>query len=350
MEKELLQRWIQSVCEEQTGEEEWASLGEETQELLKPLLEKMNYYKGRMYFFREALASVPNAIFVKEEDSRFNLFSRNYEEVFGMDGSGTIGKKVGELSYLPQEDRERYQREDEQMIRENSVVHYEKEFDFADGKTHETLYWSKGFEVPETGERGLIGEIVDISKEKELQRQIENHVCLLKEANEKIEKMSKTDALTGVSNRCILKQSYSDVVEYCRKTGAVFSVLMMDLDFFKRVNDEFGHITGDNVLRAFAHLAQKVYCRDEIIIRYGGEEFLVFAPRKTAEEAGKLGEEFCRQLRKIPVLPDGRNITASVGVAQYRPDETMIELLNRADETLYQAKRAGRDRVLLAEE
>lgn len=344
-----MEEWIRAVCENQQEQEKWDMLEDDTKELLEPLKDKLEDYKNSMYFYKEALASLPNAIFMKESDTRYVFFNREYQESFGMDGNSMIGRSVVDLEYLPMEDRLEYQREDKRMIQEKAVVHYEKPFVFSDDKVHETLYWSRGFEVPETKERGLVGEIVDISEEKELRRNLEKTVQLLTEAYEKIERLSVTDGLTGVFNRTVLKKKYDKMQKDCEKKNVPFSAMMLDLDYFKKVNDEFGHLVGDNVLCSFAHLLEHVCCKGEIVVRYGGEEFLVLVPGKNAEEAAELGERFCDKLRKKSFLPNGRQITASVGVAQYRNGETVVELLNRADATLYRAKKEGRDRVRIAE-
>ncbi|MBR5970380.1 MAG: EAL domain-containing protein [Lachnospiraceae bacterium] len=122
--------------------------------------------QARLSFLRAALNRLPNPIFLKDAEARFLFFNDQYAKAFGMRRADYIGKTVLDLEYLPKDDRERFQKEDEELIRKESELSYESEFLFSDDTSHLALYWSTGVHDKKTDRRGLIGEIVDISRHK----------------------------------------------------------------------------------------------------------------------------------------------------------------------------------------
>lgn len=167
----------------------------------------------------------------------------------------------------------------------------------------------------------------------------------LAEANHQL---SITDALTGCFNRRHLEERLHSELERARRYGRPFSVICMDLDHFKQINDRFGHACGDAVLCATADRLRGL-SRSQVdwVVRLGGEEFLVVLPETDETAARHTAERLRRLMESDPVHFDGQPIfmTASFGVAQARPEEDGNALIVRADALLYQAKAAGRNRV-----
>jgi diguanylate cyclase (GGDEF)-like protein/PAS domain S-box-containing protein len=164
-----------------------------------------------------------------------------------------------------------------------------------------------------------------------------------------LQQLALTDALTGLPNRrSILQRIGSEHARVRRRPEIHSSVLAIDLDHFKRVNDEFGHAAGDAVLRHFADVASRAIRRADAIGRSGGEEFLVLLPDTSLAEARQFAERLRREIAANPVAVDGKPIafTISIGVAVIAPEDGSIDAaLARADRALYDAKRAGRDTV-----
>lgn len=162
--------------------------------------------------------------------------------------------------------------------------------------------------------------------------------------------LASTDPLTGLLNRRTLMSEAERRVEEARRYKQPLSFLMLDIDNFKNLNDEHGHLVGDQVLQAVAEVALKCARRTDYVGRYGGEEFMLVCPGVDANEASHLAERIraeteCLQGRNdLPATP----VTVSVGVAEM-PDETYTvrDLIAAADHCLYQAKAAGRNRVVL---
>ncbi|GAB4172575.1 MAG: hypothetical protein Fur005_34330 [Roseiflexaceae bacterium] len=159
-----------------------------------------------------------------------------------------------------------------------------------------------------------------------------------------LEAIAFVDPLTGLSNRRRLYEVMAAELCPCHETGRSCSFVLWDIDYFKRINDTFGHQVGDRVLREVAEIAQRAVAQPEWVGRWGGEEFLFVLPQSTIDEAVSFAEQFRQQINQAVLLPDWP-ITSSYGVTVYRQGEQIETTLHRADQALYQAKRSGRDRV-----
>jgi diguanylate cyclase (GGDEF)-like protein len=170
-------------------------------------------------------------------------------------------------------------------------------------------------------------------------------------AHEETSRQSVTDPLTGAGNFRHLTATMAKEVERATRFTRPLSLLMLDLDHFKQVNDTQGHAFGDVVLREFARRLLACLRDVDVVTRYGGEEFVVVLPETGAEGASAVAARIVDAVRKEPFRGSGtsRTVTVSVGVASF-PDHgrTSSELMRSADAALYAAKRGGRDRWVLA--
>jgi diguanylate cyclase len=159
------------------------------------------------------------------------------------------------------------------------------------------------------------------------------------------------DPLTGVLNRRGMDIVLPREVARARRVNAPLSVGMVDLDHFKHINDTFGHQAGDRVLVHMTELMRSVLRETDLIVRYGGEEFLVILPDTDMQGARLVLDRLQDIVVKSPVIHEGRRITVgfSAGVAQFRDDDNGATLVLRADRALQSAKRGGRSQVVLAE-
>ena len=170
----------------------------------------------------------------------------------------------------------------------------------------------------------------------------------LTDALARAEELATTDSLTGCGNR---RQVVSMLgLEAARAArGEPFCVCMADLDHFKSINDRRGHAAGDQVLVAFATAARRALRPTDSLGRWGGEEFLIVLAQTARAEAEKIAERLRGLIEAcaIPALPDVR-VTVSIGVAEHTPGETALQTVERADQAMYAAKQAGRNRVVAA--
>lgn len=166
---------------------------------------------------------------------------------------------------------------------------------------------------------------------------------------EEIYRMAVTDGLTQVANKRALDEFLDKEMSRARRYGRNLAVAMMDIDHFKAVNDTYGHLTGDLVLREMAAVVRPRVRREEMFARYGGEEFVIALPETDAAGARELAETVRKMIADHPVLFEGRSIriTVSLGIAEFSRDEhrTPSDLLRDADRHLYAAKNSGRDCV-----
>ena len=165
---------------------------------------------------------------------------------------------------------------------------------------------------------------------------------------EDIEDQARRDELTGVFNRRVLMAALQAEKNRCDRTGDVFCVCIIDIDFFKRVNDEIGHLAGDEVLRKFARAVQQELRATDVFGRYGGEEFMQILPHTNIDGAITYADRIRVQALSLDFSEFAKrcSITVSIGLTQYLRSESVTETLSRADAALYGAKRAGRDRVV----
>lgn len=161
---------------------------------------------------------------------------------------------------------------------------------------------------------------------------------------------ARTDGLTGLANRAHLLEAGERLLAQAREQGQPFCAVMLDVDFFKRVNDTHGHPAGDAVLKAVAAQARGAVRGHDLVGRYGGEEFLILLIGASLQPAAAAAERLRLRIAGSPVVHEGTwiKVTVSQGVAQARAGEDLAGLVARADAALYQAKDGGRDRVVTA--
>jgi len=166
----------------------------------------------------------------------------------------------------------------------------------------------------------------------------------LRRLNEQLQVKSQTDPLTGLANRAALDRRFARALEQARRYSRPLSIVMLDIDHFKSINDEFGHQMGDRVLKEFADLLVSGLRGSDAVGRWGGEEFLLLCPETSSQQAAAFAERLCEQSRALS-FSTGQTQTLSAGVAELNATDTVDSLLRRADAALYRAKHEGRDRV-----
>ena len=176
--------------------------------------------------------------------------------------------------------------------------------------------------------------------------EVERQAAALEKTNQELNVLSVTDKLTQIYNRVKLDSVLQMEVSRAKRYTPDLSVILLDIDYFKRVNDEFGHAVGDSVLVGVAALLQNSIRATDTVGRWGGEEFLIILPQTAHEQALDVSEKI-RQLISSTQFAVVGHLTASLGVTRYSPEDNEEQVLARADAALYEAKRTGRNRVVL---
>ncbi|MCB2226610.1 MAG: GGDEF domain-containing protein [Desulfarculaceae bacterium] len=170
----------------------------------------------------------------------------------------------------------------------------------------------------------------------------------LKDAMERIEELAITDELTKLFNRRYVIDILNEQMALAARGVSSFSVCYMDLDHFKVINDTLGHDAGDRVLQKTSELLTASLREVDRVARFGGEEFLAVLINSTVERSHDVAERLRRRIEQeaFPELDGDLRVTISIGVAEYQPNETVDDVLKRADQALYEAKRSGRNRTV----
>ncbi|MDR3448225.1 MAG: GGDEF domain-containing protein [Alphaproteobacteria bacterium] len=219
------------------------------------------------------------------------------------------------------------------------------------------LNTASSLETIRTAVTKVIKETAAIAEEnKKLQSDLSETVGQLAEVRtslDQVHKESQLDPLTEIGNRKFFDREFAQALENVRADGGMLSLLMVDIDHFKKFNDSHGHLIGDQVLRLVARtLVENLKGRD-IIARYGGEEFVILLPLTRVQDAERVANQLRATLATKHIKRRGSNevlgvVTISVGAAEYKAGEDGDTLIARADGALYKAKQDGRNRVVCA--
>lgn len=289
----------------------------------------------------------PDGILVVDSRDIIVSHNRRLFEVLGMSPAELPGAAAGSLVGLPDgpllehvvgmvADREGFLRQVKALYADPQIEDH-CEVVLKDGRTLER--YSTALEDEVSGYLGRVWFFRDITVRKEVERALQQ--------------MSLCDPLTGVANRRHFFERATEEYDRARRYGRHLSFIMLDIDWFKQVNDRWGHAAGDSVLKAVCRCAHGVLRHIDMFARIGGEEFALLAPDTDIDGAFLVAERLRQHVaaQRIAEGSDTIGVTISLGVATLTAkDGSVDDVLKRADAALYAAKRAGRDRTLRAEE
>ena len=165
---------------------------------------------------------------------------------------------------------------------------------------------------------------------------------------EKLKAHARTDELTRLPNFRAFRERIDAEIARAARYEASFGILVLDLDRFKKYNDTYGHLAGNDALQRVARALQEAVRQVDFPARYGGEEFAVIMPQADSDALAHVGERIRASVEALPAPPEGATVTVSIGAASYPADGLTAEaLFHAADERLYQAKREGRNRIVV---
>lgn len=227
-----------------------------------------------------------------------------------------------------------------------------------------SLYWVDATIVPMLDKQGKPHKYVairtDITERKKAEEELRRAKESLEDVNVKLrvafeheQQMARTDSLTGINNRRHLFELAEHEFEVSMRYQQPLSIIVFDIDYFKKINDKYGHAVGDKMLERVAQIARAQLRDVDIIGRYGGEEFVIVLPVTAAQKAHSLAQRILESVMAIRLPtdePERASVTLSIGIAEItpiQPVKSIDNLIRRADEAMYAAKRAGRNRIVI---
>ncbi len=291
-----------------------------------------NLKEGRR-FMADLVENNEALTFVKDLQGRYLLVNRKYEEVTGLGREQVVGKSDAEL--FGEEQAKAYRAVDLEVTQAARVIRSEEVL-ARDGNVRHFLSIKFPTRSAAGSISGVCGMATDITELKQMQAELE--------------KLSQLDGLTGLFNRRHFSLMSARALEKSGKFPGQLCIVMLDIDHFKRINDTYGHVAGDAVLRAVGEIIRQSLRETDIAGRLGGEEFALLLPRTTLTEGQKIAERLRVQVEGVTHdvgAKEPLHCTLSLGVAvDSEMTADLDQLLHAADQALYQAKTGGRNRVV----
>lgn len=288
---------------------------------------------------KELLDTVLNnadaGIFMKNDQSRYLYANQNIASLFNLSQDELVGKTDFEL--MSTKEAEKFARTDRKVLSSEKKLKTEEAITAHDGITRH--YWT--IKIPlkkELEEPAYIGISTDISE--------------LVQLREKFKLLAHTDGLTGIYNRRFLFESAQRELKRAKRTHKSMSVIIIDIDRFKAINDNYGHAQGDEVIKSVVESCQQCVRETDLLGRIGGDEFVIVAPECERSKALKITQRLRDRVKSLNLtLPDGKpvTLTLSIGLAVYNGEESFDQILARAGRALYKVKKENRDGVEIAE-
>jgi diguanylate cyclase (GGDEF)-like protein/PAS domain S-box-containing protein len=274
--------------------------------------------------FRTFMDNSPFVSYMKSSEGRFTYYSRRFSEIFVTPGEDWLGT-VDEDHFSP-EQAAQFKANDAAILRSGVGAVVEESTSNPDGS--EVWWRSHKFPCQGAGGELLLGGIsVDVTKEWRHEVELRASKLELEELNAQLKRLSLTDALTGLKNRRAFDDRMHLELSLVKRRSRPVTVVLMDIDFFKRVNDEYGHAAGDQVLCQVALVLQASVRTTDMPARYGGEEFAVILPETSAEQAQEWARRFASMLTRVSW--EFAPVTVSLGIAEWVEAWTSRERCSR---------------------
>lgn len=310
-------------------------------------------------FADTVLATVSALVCVADREGRFVRFNGECERLTGYSEAEVLGRYYWDVVLLPEE-APAVRKVIEQVVARDFPQTFENHWRTRSGERR-LLQWRNTALLDENGEvEFVIATGNDITEERQAQEKLkqsmralhEAHVQLeirhaeLEEANLRLRHLARTDGLTGIWNHNAFHERLMAEASVANRANRRFSILMMDVDFFKAFNDAHGHPAGDKLLASLSEILRGRLRPCDFLARYGGEEFAAILPDTESHEAQSIAERLRREVESSNF--DGNSVTISIGCATYEPGEPGTETLVRSDNALYAAKHGGRNVLKVA--
>jgi diguanylate cyclase (GGDEF)-like protein/PAS domain S-box-containing protein len=281
---------------------------------------------------QNAMDVLPSPIFIKDAAGRYVACNRAFEEYIGLPRERILGGTVHDVA--PPDLAAVYEKADNDLMAQGGTQTYETNVRYADGSYHDVMFFKSVF-TNERGEvEGISGVIFDITERKRLEQELAQ--------------AAREDFLTGTLNLRTFYEFANQEFARHKRHGDSFSLLLLDLDRFKEINDTLGHEAGDEALRVFVKTVRASLREQDILARTGGDEFRILLPGTSLTGAAQFAERIRADVAraKITTAKGTMTLSMSAGLSGSRAkDQGVDDVVRRADSALYEAKAAGRNCV-----
>lgn len=292
--------------------------------------------------FRAFTNASPFMSYIKDAAGRLLFYNRSFAQRFGVSEDACLGRTDEQL--WPR-NLSSVRAHDLEVMAGGSMMEIEEQICEPDG-TICSLRFLKFPWRDSAGKVLLAGVALDVSEDKAQKNELERYHRELEQANDQLRRLVVTDELTGLRNRRAFEERLAMEFSMARRRNRELSVLLIDVDDFKRINDRWGHAAGDEALRRLGMILRSTVRLPDLAARYGGEEFVVLLPESGEESASGLAR---RLMARVAAEEwENERLTISIGMAAItEPLVSGDQLVELADEALYAAKRAGKNRVMV---
>ena len=282
---------------------------------------------------KKLIEAIPMPMYVKDIDGVFIECNERFCKLANQPREEIIGNKL--YSFFDKRAIKEIKKAEMALLKDGGHREFELALTDAQGNKKEFAFYKETFSTSNEI-AGLICIMVDITMKNLLEDR-------LREANQVLREQAIRDGLTGLYNHKKSLELLEDEIKRSKRYSNPLSVLMMDIDYFKKVNDQYGHQTGDDVLVTVSEIIQSNIRETDIAGRYGGEEFLIIFPHTNCEESFNTALRINKSLKKYQ-FKEGFRLTISGGLSEWQ-GENAAQLIQKADKLLYKAKNGGRDRI-----
>lgn len=305
-------------------------------------------------FLHQILNTIPDPVFVQDRTHRWVVLNQAYGRFIGADIEDLIGKTVYDV--FPQQEADAFYQADEQVLQQQQEQEYEETLTDLFGKTY-SVATKRSLHRDAEGNVLLVGVIRDITMRKSLEESLRHTTQELSQSNQELRDsqtrlyyLANHDPLTGLPNRQLFQEKLQQSIKWAASESRMVALLFIDLDGFKLVNDSFGHSVGDQLLKSVAKRLIASLRASDTVARLGGDEFTVILTTVPGQsEVERVAQKMIDTLA-LPYSFDGQlvQVSASVGIALYPTHyDTTERLLQGADDAMYQAKAAGKNRYVI---
>ncbi|MGB3492949.1 MAG: CHASE2 domain-containing protein [Elainellaceae cyanobacterium] len=308
-------------------------------------------------FLHSIVNVIPDPVFVKDNQYQWIMVNEAFSRLLGHRVEDLIGKQ--EDSVLPSEQASAFYQHDQRVFQLGHDHESEDELTNAKGHTYR-LSTKRTLHQDGAGNQFLVGVIHDITQRKRMEDELRRTAADLARSNAelqqrgaRLQEIAYHDPLTGLPNRKLFQERLIQAIEWAEYNEQLIAVLFLDLDGFKAINDSFGHVVGDLLLKAVAKRLIGCLRSSDTVARLGGDEFVVILPAiPSALKAGQVADKILATLAEIFMLENySIEVTTSIGISMYPQDGVSIEtLIVEADRAMYQAKQLGKSQHIFASE